>query len=125
MERTISYITIFKHLISVFLGFNYSTVLEFVFAFYLSIVIGETFAYGSISMQIMLLFAIIYSGAYFVFYKKAGDSTLQSTVEDCNDETELPNASGDPKKNNPKDEFSHSQLKKHTLIFPHTPVKVS
>jgi hypothetical protein len=104
MERTISYITISKHLISVFLGFNYSTVLEFVFAlfalfaFYLSRVIGETFAYGSISTQIMLLFAIIYSGAYFVFYKKAGDSTLQSTVEDCNDETELPNASGDPKK---------------------------
>jgi hypothetical protein len=28
------------------------------------------------------------------------------------------------KKNNPKDESSHSQLKKHTPIFPHTPVKV-
>jgi hypothetical protein len=72
MERTISYITISKHLISVFLGFNYSTVLEFVFAlfalfaFYLSRVTGETFAYGGISTQIMLLFAIIYSGAYFV-----------------------------------------------------------
>jgi hypothetical protein len=74
MERTISYITISKQLISVFFGFNYSTVLEFVFAlfaFYLSIVIGETFAYGCISTQIMLLFAIIlfytnlYSGAYF------------------------------------------------------------
>lgn len=81
--------------------------------------IGETFAYGCISTQIMLLFAIIlfytnlYSGAYFgrrrlyspLFFPnlrgggkkggaKAGDSTLQSTVEDCNDETELPNASG-------------------------------
>jgi hypothetical protein len=28
------------------------------------------------------------------------------------------------KKNNPKDESSHSQLKKPTLILPNTPVKV-
>jgi hypothetical protein len=78
MEKTINYITISKHLISIFLGFkmgiNYSTVFKFVFAlfaFYLSRMTGETFAYECISTQIMLLFAtlillytILDSGAY-------------------------------------------------------------
>jgi hypothetical protein len=34
-----------------------------------------------------------------IVHKKAGDSTLQSTAEDCNNSaTELPNAPGDPQK---------------------------